>query len=39
MNLRRPIQLGLLIAFAIMGSVALAQEQSQQEPTTGETGQ
>ena len=39
MNLRRPVQLGLLIAFAIMGSVALAQEQSQQEPTTGETGQ
>ncbi|MCJ7526494.1 MAG: hypothetical protein MUO37_00035 [Methyloceanibacter sp.] len=34
MSLRRPIQLGLLIAFAIMGSVALAQEQSQQEPTT-----
>ena len=44
MNLRRPIQLGLLIAFA-MGSVALAQEQSQQDPTTdhsahhGEAGQ
>jgi hypothetical protein len=31
MNLRRPIQLGLLIAFAIMGS-ALAQEQSEPSP-------
>lgn len=37
MNLRRPIQLGMLIALAVMGcSVALAQEQGQQAPTTGQ---
>ena len=35
MNLRRPIQLGVtLIALAVMGSMALAQEQDQQAPTT-----
>ena len=33
--MRRFIQLGVpLIAFAVMGSMALAQEQSQQAPTT-----
>ena len=46
MNLRKPIQLGLLLtALVVPGAIALAQEQSQQEPATdhsahhGETGQ
>ena len=35
MSFRRSLQLGVpLIAFAVMGSMALAQEQSQQAPTT-----
>ena len=33
MSFHRPIQLGVLIALVVSGSVALAQEQGQQGPT------
>jgi hypothetical protein len=37
MNLRRPIQLGLLLtALVVPGAVAIAQEQDQQMPTKGQ---
>ena len=36
MNLRRPIQLGLLVALAVTGSMTLAQEQGQQMPMMGQ---
>ena len=37
MNLRRPIQLGLLlIALVVPGAIAIAQEQDQQMPTKGQ---
>ena len=37
MNLRRPIQLGLLLtALVVPGAIAIAQEQDQQMPTKGQ---